>query len=109
MPRYSHSPASRPAAGSRGCLNFGTLIWRHDLAFDEKWVKALDTKHESLLGSPDVASLADLGLVYEHVERMQIIPFDKKAAVVLVLADLDPDDPPGGHGDSTGGDPFEAG
>ena len=23
-----------------GLLNFGTLIWRHDLAFDEKWVKA---------------------------------------------------------------------
>ncbi len=73
-----------------GLLNFGTLIWRHDLAFDEKWVKAMDTKHESLMGSPDVASLADLGMVYEHVERMQIIPFDKQAAVVLVLATLIP-------------------
>lgn len=73
-----------------GLLNFGTLIWRHDLAFDEKWVKAMDTKQESLMGSPDVASLADLGMVYEHVERMQIIPFDKQAAVVLVLATLIP-------------------
>jgi hypothetical protein len=73
-----------------GLLNFGTLIWRHDLAFDEKWVKAPDTKHENLLGSPDVASLADLGHVYEHVERMQIIPFDKQAAVILVLAALIP-------------------
>jgi hypothetical protein len=73
-----------------GLLNFGTLIWRHDLAFDEKWVKAMDTTHESLMGSSDVASLADLGLVYEHVERMQIIPFDKKTAVILVLATLIP-------------------
>jgi hypothetical protein len=73
-----------------GLLNFGTLIWRHDLAFDEKWVKTMDTKHESLLGSSDVESLANLGVVYEHVERMQIVPFDKKTAVILVLATLIP-------------------
>jgi hypothetical protein len=73
-----------------GLLEFGTLIWRHDRAFDEKWVKALETKHESPLGSADVSSLADIGLVYEHVERMQIMPFDKKAVVVLLLAALIP-------------------
>jgi hypothetical protein len=73
-----------------GLLDFGTLIWRHDRAFDEKWVKALDIKHEGLMGSTDVSSLADLGHVYEHVERMQIIPFDKKAAVVLLVAALIP-------------------
>jgi hypothetical protein len=73
-----------------GLLNFGTLIWRHDLEFDEKWVKGLGTTHESLLGSPDISSLADLGIVYEHVERMQIMPFDKKAAVVIILAALIP-------------------
>ena len=74
----------------RGLLDFGTLIWRHDRDFDEKWVKSLEAGTESLMGSPDVTSLADLGLVYEHVERMKIIPFDKKAAVVLLLAALIP-------------------
>ena len=74
----------------RGLLEFGALIWRHDRAFDEKWIRTNETNQESLLGNPDASSLADLGLVYEHVERMQIIPFDKKAAVALVLAALIP-------------------
>jgi hypothetical protein len=73
-----------------GLLNFGALIWRHDRAFDEKWVKSLETSHQSLLGSPDAASLAELALAYEHVDRMQLIPFDKKALVVLVVATLIP-------------------
>ena len=37
-----------------------------------------------------MGSLADLGVVYEHVERMQIIPFDKKALALLVVAALIP-------------------
>jgi hypothetical protein len=74
----------------RGLLDFGTLIWRHDRDFDEKWVKSLATNHEKLMGSPDVSSLADFGVVYEHLERMQIIPFDKKAVVVLLMAALIP-------------------
>ena len=48
------------------------------------------TRPESLLGSHDVGPLADLGVVYEHIERMQIVPFDKKAMAVLVLAALIP-------------------
>ena len=52
--------------------------------------RRLDVKHEGLLGSADVSSLADLGVVYEHVQRMQIIPFDKQATVILVLAALIP-------------------
>ena len=63
---------------------------RHDRAFDEKWIKPLATSQESLLGSADVSSLANLALAYEHVDRMLLIPFDKKAAVVLLLATLIP-------------------
>jgi hypothetical protein len=74
----------------RGLLDFGTLIGAHDRAFDEKWVKSSEAKHESLLGSPDVQSLAAIAQVYEHVDQMQLVPFDKKALVVLVLAALIP-------------------
>jgi hypothetical protein len=73
-----------------GLLDFGTLIWRHDRAFDDKWVKSLDTSESSLLGSNDVSSLVNLGFAYEHVEKMQLIPLDKKALIVLVLAALIP-------------------
>jgi len=74
----------------RALLDFGTMIWRHDRAFDEKWVKLPAAEQARLLGSPDVTSLADVALAYEHVERMQLIPFDKKAVVVLVVAALVP-------------------
>ena len=42
------------------------------------------------MGSDDVASLVNLGFAYEHVEKMQLIPLDKKALVVLALATLIP-------------------
>ena len=48
------------------------------------------TDRGSLLGSPDVSSLADIAVAYEHVQRMQFIPFDKKAVLVLVTAALIP-------------------
>jgi hypothetical protein len=74
----------------RALLEFGTLIGRHDRAFDKKWVKAEDAAQEQLLGSHDVASLAELAQVFEHVERMRLIPFDHKALLVLVAAALIP-------------------
>ena len=74
----------------RGLLDFGALIGDHDGAFDEKWVKTQGVSRARLLGSPDVPSVADLAQVFEHVERMQLLPYDKKALVVLVAAALIP-------------------
>lgn len=84
------SLASRHAADSKALLSFGTLIWRHDRAFDEKWVKPLETSRDTLLGSADAGSLANLAQAYEHVDRMLLIAFDKKAVVVLLFATLIP-------------------
>lgn len=74
----------------RGLLDFGTLIWRHDREFDEKWVKTVNTSQQSLLGSADTSSLVNLGLAFEHVDQMRFIPLDKKAVVALLLAALIP-------------------
>src|SRR5262249_34229967 len=74
----------------RALLDYGTLIGQHDRAFDERWIKAPGIDRAGLLGSPDVSSVADIGTVYEHVERMQLIPFDKKALLVLASAALIP-------------------
>jgi hypothetical protein len=74
----------------RGLLDFGALIGRHDRAFDEKWVDRPDANPENLLGSPDVTSLASIATVFEHVDRMQFIPVDKKALAVLIVAALVP-------------------
>ncbi len=74
-----------------GLLEFGALVWRHDAAFDEKWIRnSPDPKKESILGSSDVQSLADIATCYEHVDRMWLLPFDTKAFAVLVLAALLP-------------------
>jgi hypothetical protein len=73
-----------------GLLDFGTLTWRHDRAFEEKWIRSLETAQESPLGSADTSSLANLALAYEHIERMQLIPIDKQALVVLVAGTLIP-------------------
>jgi hypothetical protein len=74
----------------RALLEFGALIGRHDRAFDEKWIKPGGADPAALLGSPDMSSLASLGTVYEHVERMQLLPFDTKAVIILVAAALIP-------------------
>ena len=74
----------------RALLDFGTLIRRHDRAFDEKWIRPLATSRDTLLGSPDVASQSDIATIFEHVDRMQIIAFDRKALVVLVVAAVAP-------------------
>jgi hypothetical protein len=74
----------------RGLLEFGALIGRHDRAFDEKWIERPESRSESLLGSPDVRSVAGIAAVFEHVDRMQLIPFDKKALAVLVIAAILP-------------------
>ncbi len=50
----------------------------------------LATNQNTLLGSPDVASLSDIATIFEHVDRMQIIAFDRKALVVLIVAAVAP-------------------
>ncbi len=74
----------------RALLEFGALLGQHDRAFDEKWVKPQGVDRASLLGSPDVPSLADAGVIYEHVQRMQLVPFEKQAVLLLVTAALIP-------------------
>ena len=74
-----------------GLLEFGALVWRHDTAFDEKWIKhSPDPNQETILGSSDVQSLADIATCYDHIDRMWLAPFDTKAFAVLVLAALLP-------------------
>ncbi len=71
----------------KGLLEFGALVWRHDRAFDEKWLAAsAAVPAGNILGSEDVQSLAAISACYEHIDRMRLIPFDVKAFVVLVLA-----------------------
>ena len=74
-----------------GLLEFGALVWRHDCAFDEKWIKDRpSSEQESILGSSDVQSMADIATCYEHINDMRLLPFDSKAFAVLAMAALLP-------------------
>jgi len=74
----------------KGLLEIGKLVWEHDRAFDEKWIKHGAEHLDSLLGSADIQSLADAGTCYEHVNNMWLFPFDMKAFAVLLIAALLP-------------------
>jgi hypothetical protein len=71
-------------------LDFGMLAWRHDRAFDDKWVRTPGAHQENLLGCPDVSSLADMATAYEHVRRMRAVPLDHRALLVLVVTAVAP-------------------
>jgi len=71
-------------------LDFGMLAWRHDHAFEDKWIRIPGVHQEKLLGSPDVSSLADIAMAFEHVQRMQVVPFDHQAVLLLIAAALGP-------------------
>jgi hypothetical protein len=71
----------------KGLLEFGTLAWRHDRAFDARWLRnPTAAAGERILGSADIQSLAAIGTCYEHIDRMRLVPFDTKAFAVLLLA-----------------------
>lgn len=69
-----------------GLLRFGNLIWRHDSAFDEKWLRDDTKNREPLLGTTDIQSLAHIATSYNHIQEMRIIPIDRFTVVVLLLS-----------------------
>ncbi len=75
----------------QGLLELGALAWLHDRMFDEKWLRnSPKSAQETILGSSDVQSMADIATCYGHVNEMRLIPFDMRAFAVLTLAALLP-------------------
>ena len=57
--------------------------------FDQKWLRHEEPPADSLLGSADIQSLADLGSSYDLVRQMTLAPITKGlAAQLAVLAAL---------------------
>lgn len=77
----------------RGLRDYGTLVSRHALLFDEKWINGSGVSEDIVdipLGSPDISSLSGLNKSYETVKRMRFFPFGMRALVVLAAAALIP-------------------
>jgi hypothetical protein len=70
----------------RGMHEYGGLATAYTRAFDVKWLRSALPPSESLLGSPDVQSLADLANAFDVIRRMRIVPFGRHHIVLLVVA-----------------------
>ena len=63
------------AAKRTGLREYGTLAQRYAREFDRKWLRGGAPAGESLVGSADIQSLADLGNSFEVVKGMRLVPF----------------------------------
>ncbi len=73
-----------------GLREYGTLAARYVQEFDIKWLRGGASVDESLVGSGDIQSLADLGNSFEVVRSMRITPITRNAIVELGIATLLP-------------------
>lgn len=73
-----------------GLEEFGTVASRYVAGFRRKWIEGHAQANESLVGSADIQSLADLANSFEIVEDMRLVPFRKAMVLRLVLLILVP-------------------
>jgi hypothetical protein len=82
-----------PALGRarrRGFSEYGSLAHRYVSEFDRKWLRGGAPAGESLMGSSDIQSLADMANSFEVVRDMRIMPFTKEAVIRLAVVTLLP-------------------
>src|SRR4030095_14974161 len=69
----------------RGFMEYGVLSNKYVEGFNTKWIKGYNPENESLLGTGDIQSLADLFNSYQIIEKMKIVPFNLKQTLFLIL------------------------
>lgn len=77
-------------AKRQGKRDFGKLASRYVEGFEEKWLHGAGPADETLLGSGDIQSLADLGNSYTVIQEMRLAPFGLKDVVRLALIGATP-------------------
>ena len=73
-----------------GLRKYGMLDERYVRAFDAKWFGSGAPTDETLVGSADIQSLADLSNSYEVVRTMRISPITTQSVVRIAAATLIP-------------------
>jgi hypothetical protein len=68
-----------------GAGEYGALGSRYVEAFRRKWLGGHPPHVQSLVGSPDIQSLADLANAYEVVRDMSLVPISRKTIVRLAV------------------------
>jgi hypothetical protein len=78
------------AAKQVGVLEYGALAERYVREFDDKWLRGAAPPDETLVGSADIQSMADLGGSLDVVQTMRIAPFTTRAMFQLAAATTAP-------------------
>ena len=73
-----------------GLREYGSLAQRYVRDFDDKWLRGRAPSEDTLLGSGDIQSLADLGNSFEVVRGMRAVPFTRDAILQLAVFALLP-------------------
>ena len=68
-----------------GLREYGIVASRYVADFRQKWIEAHSTKDESLVGTADIQSLADLSNSFEVVREMHLVPFGRATVLRLAL------------------------
>ena len=76
----------------QGMLKYGLLADRYTQLFEQKWVALAEGRQadESVLGTGDIQSLADLGNSFELVRKMRVFPAEPSDFVALAIPALAP-------------------
>ncbi len=74
----------------RGIIKYGELGSRYVQAFEQKWIDGNAEPGESLLGTGDIQSLADIGGSYERLDTMSVVPFDRRTVIAFAAAAVVP-------------------
>ena len=69
---------------------YGLLASRYVNDFRRKWINETAERDASLLGTPDIQSLADLSNAYTVISEMRLLPFGKRTLIELGLLLLAP-------------------
>lgn len=76
-------------AKRRGIIQYGALAALYVYDFDKKWLHGKPgdgAGEETLVGSADIQSLADMGGSYDPVEKMRSVPFTMDLIATFVIA-----------------------
>ena len=73
-----------------GLGEYGVFAQQYVRAFDAKWIRGQRDPNETLVGSADIQSLADLANSVEVIQTMRIVPFSKETVFQLGIITLAP-------------------
>ena len=58
--------------------------------FERRWMRGDQRQADDMLDSPHASSLADFTVSYQTVERMRVVPFDRRSFIELFSASATP-------------------